>query len=91
MSNIGKLGVLEEFFVQRLWFLNVGQDRRIIGCSIKVEPTGYLAVLKAITPAGRQVTFVGSKTLDGVRRHLEDPQKLGKQVWRDDLFGFDKK
>lgn len=90
MSDLGKLGVLEEFMRQRLWFIDVGQERRVVGMSIKIEPTGYLAVVKTISAEGPEVCFVGTKTLDGIRRNLLDRSERDTRKWREDKYRVDK-
>lgn len=90
MSSLDKLEVLEDFFTQPVWFLEFGEGRRLVGITVKVEPQGYLAVLKCISPEGPQVAFVGSSSLDGVRRKLRDAAHRGEIRWRDDKYKLDK-
>jgi hypothetical protein len=90
MTELGKLGVLEEFFAQQIWFLDVGVGRRVIGLTIKVEPTGYLAVIKAIGTGGPEVSFAGSQTLDGIRTKLSHSGGGLDLAWRQDKYRLDK-
>lgn len=85
-----KLLVLEEFFAQKIWFLELGMGIRVHGCSIKVEPQGYLLVIRARSAEGPKVAFVGKSTLDGLRRHLLGLDGTDTLKWRDDQFALDR-
>lgn len=90
MSELDKLLVLEEFYAQQIWFLDFGGNRRLMGVSIKVDPSGILAILKAISPEGPQVAFVGASTFDQVRRKLSGTESRNTIKWRADQFALDR-
>ena len=85
-----KLLVVEEFFAQKIWFLDVGEGVRVCGASIKVEPSGYLLVLKGRSAEGPKVTFIGAGTIEGIRRKLLNSAENGGPEWRVDKFAFDR-
>ena len=85
-----KLLVLEEFYAQKIWFLKLEDGKRIYGASIKVEPSGYLLVLKARSAEGPQVAFIGGGTLDGLRKKLLAFGGDNQPRWRQDKFALDR-
>lgn len=91
MDSLDKVQVLDEFFRQKVWFVDCGDSRRIVGVSIKVEPNGYLAIIKAISPEGPQVAFLGKKSLDKIRTALLSSDGRGALRWRIDEYQLDKK
>lgn len=86
MDKLDKLLVLEEFFSQVVWFLDFGPSLRVVGASIKVEPTGYLLVLRAKSAEGPQVAFVGARTLDKLRTEVLDRAGSERLKWREDRY-----
>lgn len=91
MDKLDKLVTLDEFFQQKVWFLDFGPTIRLVGVTIKVEPTGYLAILRAITAEGPKVAFLGKKGLDKLRTALLDESGRDAIRWRDDKYKLDKK
>ena len=89
-QELDKLQVLEEFLARGMWFLELGEGVRVSGATIKVEPSGYLLVLKARSAEGPKVAFVGAGTLDGMRRKLVSGAQQGTLAWRVDQFALDR-
>lgn len=90
MDKLDKLLVLEEFFARKMWFLDLGDGRRVSGASIKVEPSGYLLVLKARSAEGPQVAFVGASSISGIRSKLLASGLTETLKWRIDQFALDR-
>ena len=90
MSEHYKFDVLEEFYARKVWFLDIGDGKRMSGLTIKCEPTGYLAILKAISAEGPKVAFLGANTLDKIRTVLCSPKGLAELKWRDDQYRLDR-
>lgn len=88
---VDKLRNLEEFFATRMWFTEFEEPIRLTGVSIKVEPTGYLVILKGITAEGPRVAFVGVKQLDLFRRIMLGQVDHKVIKWRLDRFAIDEK
>lgn len=89
-NGLDKLLVLEEFFAQKIWFLDVGEGVRICGATIKVEPSGYLLVLKGRSSEGPKVSFVGAGSLSGIRSKLLANALNGGVKWRVDQYALDR-
>ena len=53
--------IIDEFFKNGLWFVDWPKPIRLTGVSVKVEPTGYLVILKGITAEGPVVAFKGAR------------------------------
>lgn len=87
---LDKLRVVEDFFAQGLWLIDVEKGPRIIGMSIKVSPSGMLAVVKAVSSEGPMVTFVGAPTLEGLYRKLQTTLASNAVKWRPDQFALDR-
>ncbi len=66
-EELDKLRVLDDFLQNQIWFTDVGALRRLTGVTIKVEPSGYLAVIKAVTAEGPEVAFMGFSQIDKLR------------------------
>ena len=88
-DKLDKLQCANEFLLNRLWFHDFGPNLRLTGCSIKVTPTGYLYVLKAISPEGPIVAFSSEQGIDGLRRKLESGDGPSSLKWRPDKFRLD--
>lgn len=80
-----------EFFRSKLWYVDWQNGERLIGCSLKVEPTGYLAILKFISAEGPKVGFCGGKTIEGVFRTLSSDAGRKAIKLREDQYALDKK
>jgi hypothetical protein len=79
-----------EWFRNGLWFASWSNGERLVGLTIKVEPTGYLAILKFITAEGPKVGFYSSKTLEGVFRGLSSDKGREAVRLREDKYALDK-
>lgn len=88
---VDKMLAVEEFFKQALWFLDRTIDQRLLGLTIKVEPTGYLAIFRAITAEGPVVAFYQAQTLDEIRCRLVNNGGLESLKWRTDKYALDGK
>lgn len=88
-EGLDKLLVVEEFYAQKLWFLDLGSGVRVYGATLKIEPSGYLLVIKARSAEGPQVAFVGAQSLAAVRNKLLQAEGNGSLVWRTDKFALD--
>lgn len=89
-GELDKLVVLEEFFAQKLWFLELGDGRRVSGASIKIEASGYLLIIKARSAEGPQVAFVGAGSLTGIRSKLLLAENGSSLKWRADQYALDR-
>lgn len=88
-DELDKLLVLEEFYGQKLWFLDLGGDQRVYAASIKVEPSGYLLILRARSAEGPQVAFVGARSLSEIRRKVLGFEGNSTLKWQADKFALD--
>ncbi len=85
-----KIRTLEDFYARAVWFLEFETGARVSGLTIKCEPTGYLAIIKAITAEGPKVAFLGARTLDKIRTVLSSPEGREKLKWRVDQYTLDR-
>lgn len=88
-DELDKLLVLEEFYAQKIWFLDFGDGRRLHGASIKIEASGYLLILKARSSEGPVVAFVGAGSLSKIRSKLLGFEGNGTLKWRADQYALD--
>lgn len=86
----GKLELFDDLCRGPLWFSGQEEGFRLVGASLKIEPTGYLVILRAITAEGPRVAFVGAGTLEQVYRALKDLNSLPLEKWKVDRFALDK-
>lgn len=89
MKNATDLQLVEEFLTDNLWFLEMDSGIRIRGCSIKVEPSGFLVVLKGKSAEGPVVAFMGKSSLNKVVAALRTEAGRNALRWRQDKFAFD--
>jgi hypothetical protein len=83
---VDKLQAVDEFLKNGAWFLEFGGDKRVRGMTLKIEPTGYLLVLKVATPEGPQVAFYGCETLEKLYRFLQNGTENGSLKFREDRY-----
>lgn len=86
-----KLVLFDDLCRGPLWLAGQELGLRVMGVSIKVEPTGYLVVFRAVTAEGPRVAFVGCGTLQQVYRALQDVGSVPLSKWREDKYALDKK
>lgn len=91
MEELDKLEVLEGWLQHGVWFVEFGDGVRLTGVSIKIQPSGHLAILKGITAEGPKVAFLQLPTIDKLRRKLSAGNGLESIRWRADKFALDKK
>lgn len=85
-----KLQLFDDFCRGPLWLMGAGTGSRIMGVSLKVEPTGYLLIIRAVTAEGPKVAFVGCATMEKVYRRLKDIDSLPLSKWKEDRYAFDR-
>lgn len=85
-----KLQVLEQYFTHGYWMQTHEGISRIMGLTIKAEPSGYLAVVKAFSSEGPVVAFIGAPNLEGIYRKLAGAKGNGGLQWREDKYYLDK-
>lgn len=88
---VDKMLAFDDLCRTNLWLQGMDQGLRIMGVTIKVESTGYLVVVKAISAEGPKVAFVGCKGIEQVYRELQQVASLPPKKWREDVFALDKK
>jgi hypothetical protein len=91
---VDKLQSVDEFFRTKAWFLQWQDGIRMTGYTLKIEPTGYLLVIKAISPEGPLVGFYGCETLEKLYRFLQNGTEGEGVRFRPDKFAlahFEKK
>jgi len=91
MAELDKLGLVNEWFTYSMWISDWTPVSRLVGCSLKVETSGYLAILKGISAEGPMVAFVGEKSLVKLFEKLRSAKVRENLVWRPDIYAFDKK
>lgn len=84
-----KLSIVNEWLTRSLWIEGIGQHKKLTGVSIKVQPTGLLMILKAISPEGPVIAFVGGSSLEDIMRKVKATIADGGVRWREDRFAFD--
>jgi len=87
---VDKMQAFDDFRKGKLWFLGMEQGLRVVGVTIKVEPGGYLVVIKAITAEGPKIAFVGCGSLEQVYREIQGIDSLPLNKWREDKYALDK-
>lgn len=58
----------------------------LVGFSVKISFADCLLVIKADFPAGRQVSFVGSETVEGALLKAVREGRSDNLRWRDDRY-----
>ena len=91
MTGLDKLQIIEDFFKQTIWFQECGEGVRLVGASLKIEPTGMLLILRGISAEGPLVAFVGGRGLEEIWRKVNTSEKCKSLKWRTDHFALDKK
>lgn len=87
---VDKLASIEEFMTRKIWFADNLGVRRLTGFSVKVEPNGFLAILKGISAEGPVVAFMSVPSLEKLFRSLTTTEGLEALKWRPDKFALDK-
>lgn len=85
-----KIDIVEHFFSHAVWIMEFSDSVRLIGITIKVEPSGYLAVMKGLRGDGPIVGFIGARSLVGLYRDIQAKAANGGIKWRPDQFALDK-
>jgi hypothetical protein len=85
VADVGLI-TLEEWFATKVWFLEWGNGHRLVDMSLKIQPGGYLLILRAISAEGPQVAFYQSYSLDGIRKGLGEVSGRNSLKWRPDKF-----
>lgn len=85
----GKLLILEEFFKHKIWFLDFGPEVRLVGCSLKIEATGLLLILRGVSAEGPVVAFSQETELDGFRKRCLALGGKPALKWRADQYRLD--
>lgn len=80
-----------EWFRNNLWFVDWPGGERLVGLTIKVEPTGYLLILRFISAEGPKVGFYGCQSLEKAFRALSSSTAREAIRLRPDKYALDKK
>lgn len=83
--------LVDEFFKTSLWFVEWPSPIRLTGVTVKIEPTGYLLILKGITAEGPVVAFKGARSLWGACTDLRTKDTRYNITWRPDKYALDEK
>ena len=90
MAALDKLKVLEDWLLGGVWFEDLGTEFRLVGITIKIQPGGHLAILKAVTAEGPRVAFLQLRDIDRLRTLLRDAGGRDCLRWREDKYKLDK-
>jgi hypothetical protein len=89
MSELDKGVVIDDILLRRIYFYEWNQSVRLASISIKVDPTGVLAILKGITAEGPVVAFKGSTGIYKLCMQLRDKGVRETIKWRRDDYAID--
>lgn len=88
-TGIDKLGLVNAWLTRDLWLQDIAGGKRLVGASLKIQPTGLLLVLKSISAEGPFVAFVGGNSLEKIMRKTQVGLDGGAMNWRIDQYRLD--
>lgn len=81
---------MDDVFVRSCWLKGAESGMRLHGVNIKVQPTGYLVILKVLTAEGPRVAFRQAGTIEAVGREVRDWDQITLKNWKEDRFFLDR-
>lgn len=84
------IDVVSQWFAEGLWLLEWPAGARLMGCKIKVQPGGFLAIFNFISAEGPMVGFYQCPTIQGIYRSISTSNGREALRLRPDKYALDR-
>ena len=90
IKELTDVQAMDDWFTSTCWFTEWPIPVRLAKVTIKVDPTGVLAIITGITSEGPVVGFFGASSVSKVWRSLSTEAGRAKVSFKEDKYKLDR-